>query len=827
MVTQSVSERLILRTIGVTRVLSMPRWGSEQEGAHPEPCSRWSSVRRKRWPSAQVTVAGVATVVVLVLCAGMGSTSVAGASTLGGSTPGATGATAAEVRDPASLVDPFIGTANGGNTFPGADVPFGMVQWSPDTVLRPDGGGYAYSSKSIVGYSLTHLSGTGCPAEGDVPILPTVGAIGSNPVATTAPLDHSDETASPGYYQLDAGGIDTQLTTTTRSGMAVFTFPSATPVGNLLFKLSDSEASVQSSQFHVVNDKEVDGQVTTGYFCGASNTYTLYFDMVFNHPFSTSGSWSLHGNGAYVSFDTTADPVITAKVGISYVSDANAVLNRTTEDPGWDFNAVKNAAQRSWQTMLGKVAVGGGTPTQQTVFYTALYHSLLDPSVYSDVNGQYLGMDGQVHTVVAPQTAQYANYSGWDIYRSEIQLLSLLAPQQTSDIVTSMLNDYAQSGQLPKWDEDDTETYIMVGDPADSIIADAYAFGATNFDASQALSDMETEAEVPGNIRPGLSYYERDGYLPIDGTYGCCNFYGPVSTQQEYDIADNSIAELATDLGDAAVAQTFAVRAQNWQNVFNPGTGFMQPKESAGMFQPAFDPTSENGFVEADSYVYTALVPFDLAGLVAAEGGNAAWVDFLNGLTSNVVSRRSHADPDGQRAVVRDPLGVRLCRCPLADPTGGARDPRPALHRHTDRARRQRRPRCHELLVRVVGARRLPRDAGLCRGGSWQPAVPGDHPHARQRPDHHRDGPGRVAERALRRRSDPRREPLARRLPALQHLHRGRDARTGLSARRPPPGPAARVTPRRLAPRAFCLPSDTWPAPTTETPSWPPAGPPL
>jgi predicted alpha-1,2-mannosidase len=178
----------------------------------------------------------------------------------------------------------------------------------------------------------------------------------------------------------------------------------------------------------------------------------------------------------------------------------------------------------------------------------------------------------------------------------------------------------------------------MVGDPADSIIADAYAFGATNFDASQALSDMETQAEVPGNIRPGLSYYESDGYLPIDGTYGCCNFYGPVSTQQEYDIADNSIAELANDLGKGTLAQTFAVRAQNWQNVFNPDTGFMQPKEGAGMFQPGFSPTSENGFVEADSYVYTALVPFDLAGLVAAEGGNAAWVDFLNGLTSDVTT---------------------------------------------------------------------------------------------------------------------------------------------------------------------------------------------
>jgi predicted alpha-1,2-mannosidase len=618
----------------------MRTWASGRKGAHLESFPRRSGSRRKHWRLAHLPVAGVAAVVTLFSFLGIGTTPAAGATTSGASPQGAINSTTTttEVRNPASLVNPFIGTGDRGNSFPGADLPFGMVQWSPDTALRPDGGGYDYGSRSIIGYSLTHLSGTGCPAEGDVPVLPTVGAIGSNPMATTEPLHHNDESASPGYYQLDAGRIDTQLTATMRSGMALFTFPSSTPVGNLLFKLSDSEASVTSSQFHVVNDTEVDGQVTTGFFCGASNTYTLYFDMVFNHPFSTSGSWSVGGNGAYVSFDTTADPTITAKVGVSYVSDANAVLNRATEDPGWDFNTVKNAALRSWQTMLGKVAVGGGTATQQTVFYTALYHSLLDPSVYSDVNGQYLGMDGQVHTVVAPQTAQYANYSGWDIYRSEIQLLSLLAPQQTSDIVTSMLNDFAQSGQLPKWDEDDTETYIMVGDPADNIIADAYAFGATNFDASQALSDMETEAEVPGNIRPGLSYYESDGYLPVDGTYGCCNFYGPVSTQQEYDIADNSIAELANDLGDRTVAQTFAVRAQNWQNVFNPGTGFMQPKASAGMFALGFSPSSENGFVEADSYIYTALVPFDVAGLVAAEGGDAAWVDFLNGLTSNVVN---------------------------------------------------------------------------------------------------------------------------------------------------------------------------------------------
>jgi predicted alpha-1,2-mannosidase len=453
-------------------------------------------------------------------------------------------------------------------------------------------------------------------------------------------LDHRRETASPGYYQLDAGGVDTQLTVTTRSGMGSFTFPSKATVGNLLFKLSDSETYVTASQFEVVNDEEVDGSVTTGNFCGASaNTYTLHFDMIFNRAFASSDTWSTGaGNGASVSFDTASDPVVEAKVGLSYVSVADAVLNRKTENPGWNFHAVEAAAQRSWQTMFAKVRIAGGTATQQSVFYTALYHSLLEPNVFSDVNGQYMGFDGQIHQVAAPQTAQYANYSGWDIYRSEIQLEALLAPSQTSDIIASMLNDYAQDGQLPKWAENNGESYVMVGDPADGIIADAYAFGATDFNAQQALTDMEAEADVPNTVRPGLSYYENDGYLPIDGSYGCCDFYGPVSTQEEYDTADNAIALFAGALGDSAVAQTFATRAQNWQNVFDPGSGYMQPKESGGQFVPGFTPSSEAGFVEADSYIYTAMVPFDIEGVIAAEGGNTTWIDYLNGLTSSVTA---------------------------------------------------------------------------------------------------------------------------------------------------------------------------------------------
>jgi predicted alpha-1,2-mannosidase len=540
--------------------------------------------------------------------------------------------------DPTTLVNPLIGTSGGGNTVPGATVPFGMVQWGPDTAGASNGADYVYDSSSITGYGLTQLSGAGCPAEGDVPILPTVGAIADDPSDATEPLAHSAETASPGYYALDAGGVTTQLTATTRSGMATFSFPANSGQGNLLFKLSDSQASVTSSQFRVVTDREVQGSVTTGDFCGGSNTYTLHFNMAFDHAFASSGTWRTGGSGAYLSFDTASTPVIEAKVGISYVSTANATLNRSSEIPGWNFGAVRAGAQKVWRSVLGKIRVGGGTPAQKTVFYTALYHSLLEPNVVSDANGEYMGLDGQVQRVTGSQRDQYSNFSGWDIYRGEIQLAALLAPERVSDIVTSMLNDYSEIGEFPKWEEDEGEAYIMVGDPADSIIADAYAFGATRFNTKRALSDMEAEASIPNNVRPGLDYDEKDGYLPIDGIYGCCNFYGPVSTQEEYDSADNAIAEFATDLGEKSAAKEYATRAQNWQNVFNPGSGFLQPKEFSGVFEPGFSPASQTGFVEADSFVYTAMIPFDVKGVIAAEGGDKAWIDYLNGLTSSVTA---------------------------------------------------------------------------------------------------------------------------------------------------------------------------------------------
>lgn len=600
------------------------------------------------------------------------------------------------VSDPASMVNPLIGTTNGVDQFPGPDVPFGMIQWGPDTPSRPSGGGYEYTDKTVTGYSLTHLSGPGCPAEGDVPILPTTGAIGTDPSNATQPLDHTAETASAGYYQLASGGITTQLTSTARSGMGSFTFPASTS-SNLLFKLSDSATGTTATHWQVISNTEVSGWVSSGQFCNSpTESYTVYFDMVFNQPFTAQGTWTnktvnagakaltdqtpkapttgststhsrtskqtptVHGatpkakaavtpqisppvagsDGAYVTFDTSKNQTVLSKVGISYVSTGNATANRAAENSGWNFTKVQKAAHDSWNTLLNKIQVGGGSATDQTVFYTALYHSLMHPNVFSDVNGEYMGFDDQLHNVAAGHV-QYANYSGWDVYRSQVQLAALLAPQQTSDSIRSMLADYEQSGQLPKWALNNGETYVMVGDPADPIIADAYAFGARDFDQKEALQAMLAEADTAGNIRPGLNYYEADGYLPMDGTYGCCNFYGPVSTQQEYNSADHALATYAAAQGDTTDAAALNARANNWANVFNPGSGYLEPKYLNGQFVPGFVPGSGNGFVEASAAQYTPMVPFDVQGMVNAAGGDAAWIKRLDSLNTNFTSPTS------------------------------------------------------------------------------------------------------------------------------------------------------------------------------------------
>lgn len=594
---------------------------------------------------------------------------------------------AALVTSPATVVNPFIGTSNQADDFPGADVPFGMVQWSPDTPSRPSGGGYEYNDSSITGFSLTHIAGPGCGAVGDIPVLPTVGTV--NTGATDA-FSHANESASAGSYKVALNNqVTTELTTTTRSGMARFTFPSSSQA-NLIFKLTGSQNGATSTQFTKVSNTEVSGQVTSGHFCGAGNTYSVYFDMVFDQPFTSQGASVaktsatipakpgtastnaaekpnkpvLHGkaptatapkaakagatpnaaaSNGYVTFNTTANPVVQAKVGISYVSVANATANRAAENTGWDFNATRTAAQNAWNSALGKIQIAGGTAAQQQSFYTALYHSLLHPNVISDTNGQYYGFDGRTHTVDTGHRAAYANYSGWDIYRSQAQLEALVAPQVASDTAQSMVDDYAQTGVFPKWSENNGESYVLVGDPADAILADYYAFGARDFDTSAALADMVKQASTANNDRPGLNYLNSPGYMPHDGSYGCCNFYGPVATTLEYNTADFAISAMAGALGDTGNQRTYANRAQGWRNVLNPASGFVEPRNAGGSWTGGFDPTSGTDMVEADSWIYTGMVPFDIGGLARAKGGNTAMNHYLDTVLRSYTGDKGYA----------------------------------------------------------------------------------------------------------------------------------------------------------------------------------------
>ncbi|WP_255952786.1 lectin [Streptomyces odontomachi] len=631
------------------------------------------------------------------------------------------------VRDPAALVNPFIGTSGAVNTFPGPDVPFGMMQWGPDTTpSRAQGGGYEYDSSKISGFSLTHVSGPGCNVAGDVPILPVSGELPADPSGSSVGFSHADEQSTIGSYTVkDSAGVTTELTDTARAGLGRFTFPAGAK-SSLLLKLSGGATQVDGTQVRVVGDREVVGSVDSGHFCGAKNAYTLHFDIKFDHPFTESGTWAgdtvhqgadalklgrarpadptrpaqgtgpsherhftvpdrtsptVHGtlrstgsaqggaggshkddgapvtdaNGMYLTFDTSTDRAVTAAVGISYTSDAGATANRTAEVKGWNLDTLRTASHQAWNDVLGRIRVGGGSHDQQVQFYTALYHALLHPNVFSDVDGQYMGMDDKVHKLAKGQRAQYANYSGWDTYRSQTQLMAMVEPDVTGDIVTSMLNGYDQTGLLPKWASNNGESYVMVGDPGAAIIADAYAFGVRGFDTGHALEAMVHEATEPNDDRPGEAVRDAKGYLPLDETdYGCCNFYGPVSTQLEYDSADYALASFAKSLGKDDLYTKFATRAQDWQNVFNPQSGYLQARNADGGFAGGFTPGTSTGFVEGTSAQYTPMVPFNLKELITARGGTDAYASYLDSLLDDIT------DPSGTDANLSNEPSVEI-----------------------------------------------------------------------------------------------------------------------------------------------------------------------
>jgi predicted alpha-1,2-mannosidase len=558
---------------------------------------------------------------------------------------------------PVTLVDPFIGTSGtkiGGpiDTFPGADVPFGMVQWSPDTPSQNAGGGYEYTDKGITGFSLTHLSGPGCNVFGDFGILPTIGDV-KDPDNAKQPFKHDGETATPGSYSVWLGSppIHTELTVTARTGIGRFTFP-ATQQANVLFNAGSNQAGVTAANVTVDSPTEISGSATSGFFCGMADSYTVYFVARFDRPFASYGTWKDYAvtahskstggpqSGAYVTFDATNARTITLKVGLSFVSVAGARANLDAENPGWDFGGVAAAAAASWNGYLSRVTITGGTDDQQRMFYTALYHTLLHPNVESDADGRYPGFDGRIHRA-RPHHQEYANFSDWDIYRTEVPLLALLAPGETSDMMQSLVDAARQeNGWLPRWALVNGPSSVMGGDSIDPVIAGAYAFGARDFDALAALRAMIKGASTTGGP-PGQGWYiprwELDddymhrGFVVNTHTTSVAPVPNGASETLEYALDDFSIARLAQSLAQPAFYQRFMRRASNWSTIFNTATGEMSGRDPAGAFMNA--PITENGqsgFQEGNAAQYTWMVPQDLHDLAEGMGGNAAAITKLD-----------------------------------------------------------------------------------------------------------------------------------------------------------------------------------------------------
>jgi predicted alpha-1,2-mannosidase len=547
---------------------------------------------------------------------------------------------------PYDSVDTRIGTAGGGNTVPGATLPFGMVQWSPDT---NQDAWYRYDEKAVLGFSLTHISGAGCPLYGDFGILPVTGELLTSPgkdlKAYGAGFDHAKEETHPGYYAVTlASGVRVELTTGERAGIARFSFPEGVPARLLVNAGSSAEPIPDGSHDYnhngiaLENGSAFSGFSRAGHFCGSDSHYTIYALGRFNKPFSKSAVWrddevkadvkSAEGRrtGAWLDFGNTREVIM--KVGVSFVGNEGALKNLDGEIPKWDFDQVRAKAKATWSELLDSFAVEGGADDQRKIFYTGVYHSFLSPNLFSDVDGRYIGFDNEVHSVGKRQKAQYANFSDWDIYRNTVQLQSLFFPERASDMMQSLVNDAEQGGQLPRWEAANDVTYVMAGDSPVPVIASAYAFGARNFDAEKALWWMITKATQPkdNKERPFLEDYLKLGYVPADKDEISA------SRTLEYVSDDFAISQFAKDLGDERTERRFRNQSEFWKRLIDPEMKWVRPRNADGTWLAGFDPeksmpkrhkdtSDQRGFEEGNTYQYSFMIPFDYPALFEAMGG--------------------------------------------------------------------------------------------------------------------------------------------------------------------------------------------------------------
>lgn len=569
-------------------------------------------------------------------------------------------APAAKAASLTQYVDPYIGTGFHGHVFLGANVPFGAVQLGPVNISEGWDwcSGYHYSDSTIVGFSHTHLSGTGIGDLGDVAVMPTTGAVHvrkgtvKNPESGFVSLfSHKEETARPGYYavRLKRYDIKAELTTTTRVGMHRYTFPKASDA-HLVFDLQQGIGWDQATDTHIekLNDSTLVGY---RFSKGWAVDQRLYFAAICSKPIrqftslqvtDSLGATAPAATGnrlkGVVSFATKPGEVVLLKVGISPVSTAGALANIRAEVPGWNFDRVATQADAAWNHELQKATIQADAARMKT-FYTALYHTMVAPSVFNDTNGDYWGTDKQVHH--KPGFTNLTTYSLWDTYRAAHPLFTLLQPERVNDMVSTMLAIYQQQGRLPVWHLMANETDCMVGYSGAPVVADAALKGFKGFDANLALEAMKASAM---RDETGLKAVKALGYIPADSEVES------VSKGLEYAVDDWCIAQLAKKLGKKDDYAYFSKRAQNYRNYFDKKTGFMRGRISQTEWRTPFNPFAsvhrKNDFTEGNAWQYTWLVPQDVEGLIALFGGDKPFSQKLDSLFTVKGSLGSEASPD-------------------------------------------------------------------------------------------------------------------------------------------------------------------------------------
>ena len=583
-------------------------------------------------------------------------------------------------------VNPLIGTQKMGHTYPGATVPFGSVQLSPDTDQQPHniGGkynkdaykycaGYQYDDRSIVGFSHTHFSGTGHSDLGDFLVMPTVGELQLEPGSKADPssgfrsaFSHANETAEPAYYKvrLDDHNILAEMTATTRVGFHQYTFPrsdNAHIILDLMHGIYNYDDKNVWTFVRVENDRTIVGYRQTN---GWARTRTVYFAMEFSKPFASygfrnfgredyRGFWrkfdqtrnfpEMAGKQirAYFDFRTADKEKIQIKFALSPVSTVGALANLRSEIPDWNFERVKREGQAAWNRELSRIAVTTLDEGEMTNFYTALYHSFLSPTVYMDTDGQYKGIDQNTHraaitvgkdTARGPREVRYTNYttfSLWDTYRALHPFLNLIQPSRNRDMIRSMTAHYDQSvhKMLPVWSHYANENWCMIGYHSVSVVADAIVKG--NLTGEEAMRALEASAQTARTkYYDGLEYYMSMGYVPEDKNSSS------VSKTLEYAYDDWAIAQAARKLNRPDIFNEFIQRSSNWRNVYDSSSGFMRPRMSDGKFREKFDAlqTHDQGFIEGNAWNYSLYVPHNPEGMIAVMGGEKKFTRYLDEL---------------------------------------------------------------------------------------------------------------------------------------------------------------------------------------------------